>query len=524
MPIRHNDILFEKYTSEVNTKKILNELTLKFGKYTPIKDENDVKEYTYNDALRRKIISTPTQKNLADFTDVGFVFDKVYVVGTYKSPSILVFGKDPDGQEVMFVRKGGSNTSGPKIYYHREFGNAIDYYRKFEDRAPVPPEVEFIKGMTQGRVTVNPDGSYDINGNISVNPSVRIGIRDVKLPADFKPRINVVRGSFTYTASLPLESMPRKIYGDLTIYGESKLTSLSQIPTVIAARALKTKTTEGLGISDKPTIRISGCNNLKDLTGFPQIEGVANIDISSCENLVSLEGLPESVSGLELTDLPKITSLKGAPKLITDSGKYGMALHLNDLPSLTSLAGLPEITKGDITISNLKCPVRGEIRSRGTKFINLSNLGIASLERVFDNINFIAGATISLTYCGGLITLKGLPEKSYSLYLRSLNFLPDLIGMPRTLTGDLVISQCPNLKSLGGVSDKILGNVTFAEPAITEIEMAAVGLGDIVSGRILTQDPNHHWNNLEVDKIKVSKKVRDELELRNKETGINLDI
>lgn len=82
--------------------------------------------------------------------------------------------------------------------------------------------------------------------------------------------------------------------------------------------------------------------------------------------------------------------------------------------------------------------------------------------------------------------LKNLPETvPYTNVWVSHNQITNLIGMPRYIGGDCFISQNPELNSLDGFPNIIVGNLRAREcPKLTPLEFARVDAGNKVKGEI----------------------------------------
>lgn len=128
------------------------------------------------------------------------------------------------------------------------------------------------------------------------------------------------------------------------------------------------------------------CAWLETLEGFPEQVG-GRIDLRMCIRLKSLEGLPKTCGSLTINKCHSLTSLKGAPKKITDVSGFDASdcenlVELNTgtervvgnfdctcCPNLKSLVGAPKVVKG-----NFYCDRR------------FSNAHIAEVTTVMKNI------------------------------------------------------------------------------------------------------------------------------------------
>lgn len=232
-------ILAERYEEVaqglVEAKTIYQEPTvvdgqLYFGKYRVFpKQEYHDSETTFEDAVKSSLLSSPTLKNLNELEKVGVKFEKVYK-GTYNSTA--VYGKDPNGESFIYIRKAGTQVP-PLIYYKTErAGSAADLFNKFISNLAKPPldAKTFLEGAIEPMFTnsgrrrkfiTRPDGKTDVLlGNVIINGTIKSGYTIWNYTAKEIPvKFGIVKGEFYIDIPFEMYSdwFPESIEGDFTI-------------------------------------------------------------------------------------------------------------------------------------------------------------------------------------------------------------------------------------------------------------------------------------------------------------------
>ena len=263
---------------------------------------------------------------------------------------------------------------------------------------------------------INPDGTVDWFGEVSITPA---GLINGKLPVKF----NLIKGNFRCD-NLKLETLENapKIVEGIFDCSSNNLKSLEGAPQECGAFNVSGNPLgEGTGLKFGPT-KINGASDKKIFGGF--VDQTTKIDVynvSKCKlttlkdsglkeigpggfncsfnNLTSLEGMEDifvggaNIRSFDCSNNPKLTSMKGAPKISPDPGPPNVFGDYNfsncdikeiesSLPdrvgnfnisgnNLTTLSFLPGIIDGDLDCTN----------SKGTKF-NLQSLGKDRFEPV----------------------------------------------------------------------------------------------------------------------------------------------
>ena len=172
-------------------------------------------------------------------------------------------------------------------------------------------------GLDESKITENPDGSIDYDGNVDMQ-ELELKI----IPANFRR----VSGHFYCNDNqlTSLEGAPREVGGGFYC-GGNQLTSLEGSPKVV----------EG-------SFNCAG-NQLTSLKGAPR--EVGGSFWCTINQLTSLEGAPREVGGGFHCDYNQLTSLKGAPRKVKDS------FFCNN-NQLTSLKGAPREVGGNFGCSD----------------------------------------------------------------------------------------------------------------------------------------------------------------------------
>jgi len=565
----HN-ILFEKYMGGVVNStlgearkgpstavadlgtKVMN---LKFGKYNLIKNE-ETAVTTFDNAIKKNYIASGSLENINTLIGIGFKFDKAYfIVKSVGAPSTMVHGVDPDGEELYFIRKGGNAMVPPYLYYKTKYGPAANFYKEFVAKNPasvgtISPEEILKNFLSKNRgektsVKLNPDGSYDIVGDVFLRNVYQSGIKKVNLPT-IPIKFNKITGGFYdhSNGALPLENYPREVSGYVHI--ETADTNFKNIHTVV-----KDISTTGYDMSvggeytaNASSIQISNCPNLVSLDFFPKIDTSTTVSINDCPKLIDLEGLPRVVAGgLSIQNCPSLRSLKGAPDRFTASSRYRKndtaSIRLYDLDSLETLHYITPY-KGSLTlqkIPNLRS-LEGASRIELTTFV-FYGLGITNLDGLPSTMvesdessgtgssSFPVTRTIrnNIRECSNLVSLQGTPDGIQTLYLQNCGVLKNLNGLPRNMAL-LTIEGCLSLNSLEGIPDVIEGDLQIINcPGITEGVLTYYAVGDIVKGDIYIGDEGtSRFNSRPIDKSRYTRAIRDNILKGSEEAGVNLDI
>lgn len=232
-------ILAERYEEItqglVEAKTIYQEPTvvdgqLYFGKYRVFsKVEYHDSETTFEDAVKSSLLSSPTLKNLNELEKVGVKFEKVY---KSTSNSTAVYGKDPNGESFIYIRKVGTQVP-PLIYYKTErAGSAADLFNKFISNLAKPPldAKTFLEGAIDSIFTdsgrkrkfvTRPDGKIDVLlGNVLINGTIKLGYTTWNYTAKEIPvKFGVLKGDLFTQIPFEMYSdwFPESIEGDFTI-------------------------------------------------------------------------------------------------------------------------------------------------------------------------------------------------------------------------------------------------------------------------------------------------------------------
>ena len=543
-------------------------MDLKFGKYHIIKDSTPTAVTTFANAVKNKYIGPGTQQNVDELLKVGYKFDTVYFIDRGGSPTTAIHGRDPLKKELFYIRKGSNAQVPPYFYYEREYGPVSKYYQELlKARPELTPAIsneEMLKSFSGSRsykASVNPDGSYNIEGDVFVKNFIREGIRNIPL-FNIPIKFNIIRGSFADSSegALPLQNYPNVVYGSFHL--TTKDTSLKSIPTELKHGKQEQYIDVDTGkYLDKPVlidtsdIIIQHCPNLINLENFPRTEADVNIIITNCSSLVSLQGLPQTAgSSLQVSGCPRLRDLRGAPEKFINKGTKvgqvgGQVVHLYTLENLTSLEGLPAIN-GLLTINScLRLESLRGIKPGLTSF-NFANLSISSLEGMPREMALaylkesLAHRSNQISKCNNLVNLVGAPQnldnvtihecESFTDFTGAPNLknltihncpnLTSLKGLPETME-TLIITDCPNLKTLEGLPEKILNDLKLINcPGITEGVLLYYYVGSRVGGKIYFGN-NPGWSlPSSLDKSQYTKEIRDALEKGSEEAGFDLDV
>lgn len=574
----HN-ILFEKYMGGV-VRSTLNEarkgpsaavtdlgtrsMNLKFGKYNLIKGE-DTAVTTFDKAVQKGYIASGSLENINTLIEVGFKFDKAYfIVKSTGAPSTMLHGVDPEGEELYFIRKGGNSMVPPYLYYKTKYGPAGTFYKEIVAKNPslagtISPE-EILKNFLSAtgasrrgaKIILNPDGSYDIVGELHLRNVYQSGIKKISLPT-IPIKFNKVTGGFFdhSNGALSLENYPREVYGYFHV--NTNDTSLENLQNTV----VKDYDRDGFDTSagghfkyDASSVTISMCPNLVSLKFFPKTDNATSIDISQCPKLINLEGLPQKISGsLSIQHCDGLRSLKGAPARIDPSYRGATikpagadaVLRLYQLNSLETLHYAPAY-KGPLFLQHmlklrsLEGASRIELSHFALDELAITNLAGLPSNMVEPNNNTPTGSssfpstyakTINNTIrnCNELVTLHGTPDGIQTLSIMRCPALKNLNGLPRNMVM-LMIESCPSLNSLEGLPDVIEGDLQIVNcPGITEGVLTYYAVGDVVKGNIYVgEEGASRFNSHPLDKSRYTRAIRDTMLKGDQEAGVNLDI
>jgi hypothetical protein len=157
----------------------------------------------------------------------------------------------------------------------------MKYIKRFNESI----NFDFIKGT----YTINPDGSYDVEGDVNLSYGNR-----TEIPLKF----NNVSGDFTcsHNRLTSLKGCPRKVGGAFECHNNRELVNLEWGPEEVSGNFYCMK------------------NKLTSLKGCPQYIGEDFICYDN--DLTSLEGGPKEVSGVFCCSVNKLITLKGGPKKV----------------------------------------------------------------------------------------------------------------------------------------------------------------------------------------------------------------
>jgi len=577
MNYSHN-ILFEKYMSSVIRPTLYEArkgpstavtdlgtkpMTLKFGKYNLVKGE-DTAVTTFDKAVQKGYIASGSLENINTLIGIGFKFDKAYfIVKSVGAPSTMVHGVDPDGEELYFIRKGGNSMVPPYLYYKTKYGPAGNFYKEFVAKNPslagtISPE-EILRNFLSitgrqksSKIILNPDGSYDIVGEIHIRNVYQSGIKKITLPT-IPIKFNKIYGGFFdhSNGALPLENYPQEVYGYFHVNTDG--TSLENIQNTV----VKNYAREGFDTSaggsftyDASSIAIMDCPNLVSLKFFPKTDSSTSVDINQCPKLINLEGLPQKITGsLSIQNCDGLRSLKGAPARIDPSYRgaaiapagadavlrlyqvnsletlhyapaYNGPLFLQHMLKLRSLEGASRIELTHFALDELAITNLVGLPSNMVEPSNNTPTGSSSFPSVY-------AKTINNTIrnCNELVTLHGTPDGIQTLSIMRCPALRNLNGLPRNMAM-LMIENCPSLNTLEGLPDVIEGDLQIINcPGITEGVLTYYAVGDVVKGNIyFGEEGTSRFNSHPLDKSRYTRAIRDAMLKGDQEADVTLDI
>ncbi len=164
-----------------------------FGKYRIFQAGSGTQTAPYAQAINNtNLFSNRLANDVKVLETLGFKFDTVYYYqppprsdGKYVARAIAISGTDNNGEDIMWVRKGGFMAPSPAIYYKDRRGGDVKRMARSlalqlkpanvvtaEDflKAAVSPTAKIEKGGGWGykrkKIKLRPDGKYDILGEV----------------------------------------------------------------------------------------------------------------------------------------------------------------------------------------------------------------------------------------------------------------------------------------------------------------------------------------------------------------------
>jgi hypothetical protein len=227
---------------------------LKFGKYRIFQSGSGTQSAPYAQAINdTNLFSKRLANDVKALEPLGFKFDTVYYyqpppqASKYIARAIAISGTDNNGEDIMWVRKGGWQAPSAVIYYKDRRGGPIkSMARKLGlQNAPVVTAELFLQAaVTSGLVkssktgnwvykskdiNLRPDGKYDILGEVHLKydySRVLVGKPFYINSLDELPvKFGVINGALS--VSLPvvnLDWFPEKVEGKLAFASESGMT------------------------------------------------------------------------------------------------------------------------------------------------------------------------------------------------------------------------------------------------------------------------------------------------------------
>lgn len=327
--------------------------TYKLGKYTLVRNEPAIK-MSYSQAASKKYISGATLKSLKELEDVGFVFsDAIFTseVRTSTSPwvrgpatylagiSTIILGKDPKGEDIAYVRKADSQAYA-KVYFANRYGKVRDVFQNYIE-TPTPEQLmDIMVRESNATLIKNGDGTVDINGNLHVMPSVKVGKVGSYKVEHIPLKIRKITGDLNFNIN-NLKNFPDEVSGITNIdFNKETETPIDYSPLT----NLKTKSlhmTRGYRLSD------SLHNFTLDLSFLPPVHELFLNGIPlTTTNLKGIKLLQGPDSSFSLIDVP-LNNLEGLPEEY--EGNIRISNYNNN--GVKSLKGMPKIVHGNVHIS-----------------------------------------------------------------------------------------------------------------------------------------------------------------------------
>lgn len=170
-----------------------------------------------------------------------------------------------------------------------------------------------------------------------------------------------------------------------------------------------------------------------------------------------------------------VTSLINGPTEVTGS------FSISQCTSLTSLEGCPRVIGGSLIATDSGLTSLKGIAKKISRSLILDNTSIASFEGAEDTE---VGSMVSAQECYFLVTCEGFPKAQGDIILSNCENLKSLEGLPESIVGTLYIDSCKKLRSLKGCP-KIIGEGLYArESSIASFlgGPASVGKNCVLSG------------------------------------------
>lgn len=351
---------------------------IRFGKYRFAKDAY-VYKVPYQKAASNKYISSPTLRNLEQLQSVGLKFDEVifvwpeshaqvfdpatkqYVFSKVPSSFLttIVFGTDPNGAKLAYVRKGGQQNPA-YVYFEKKKMTAAQVYELNLPGKNIPAFTtkQLLDVMVRGKYVINADGTCDVDGDVYAHEGETVGLRRIEI-TDLPVKFNNVTGYFNIgLKNYDITKLPNKAK-NLSARVPSNLTDLTNFPT---------KAIDHLGIS-----------------------------ISSDSNLLNFKGLPDCpmVTLNIMCEGSKVPSLEGCPSTVNRFTIYGTQQN-SGLSILHNLNGMPTTCKS-LSLFTLKIisfeglqPISGDLQIGYSKTTNGALLDGDAGNKVKGNITIFS--------------------------------------------------------------------------------------------------------------------------------------
>lgn len=222
-----------------------------------------------------------------------------------------------------------------------------------------------------------------------------------------------------------------------------------------------------------------------------------------------------------------IGSGKNLPEEVEGDFNINMTSYHKESVEPFNSSNLPKYVGGNIDLYGL--PIEDlqnfPVLKNNDSQVNFSQLPNLKNFNGFPN-NFFG--VIRITSCPSITSLEGLPKiiapsaaKAFSARgtvfdIGYLDGLKNLVGMPETVKGNVLIENCGNLVSLEGISKVIEGDLYILVDTLGirnnwEAEFLKHNLGDVVQGDIRFSQYSWSKNNKPLDKFKYSQAYKDAL-------------
>jgi len=229
---------------------------LRFGKYRIFQAGSGTQTAPYAQAINdTNLFSNRLATDVKSLEALGFKFDTVYYYqppprsdGKYVARAIAISGTDNNGEDIMWVRKGGFMAPSPAIYYKdRRAGDVKRMARllslqlkpanvvSVEDflKAAVSPTAKIEKGGGWGykrkKIKLRPDGKYDIFGEVSLRKDYSYALVGkpffINTINDLPVKFGVIEGDLRVGLPvLNLDWFPEMVDGRLAFQEEAGMT------------------------------------------------------------------------------------------------------------------------------------------------------------------------------------------------------------------------------------------------------------------------------------------------------------